>query len=73
MSSQNPKCDERTQFLFSLIALMVDSSLSPKDKISDVFFSVDVFRNYLSTRSANPYKERMIGFHFDRLILICTE
>ena len=71
MSSQNPKCDERTQFLFSLIALMADSSLSLKDKISEV--SVDVFRNHLSTSSDDPYKERMIGFHFDRLILICTE
>jgi len=71
-SSQNPKFDERTQFLFSLIALMADSSLSLKDKISDVFLSVDMFRKHLSTRSADPYKERMIGFHFDRRILMCT-
>jgi len=73
VSSQNPKCDERTKFLFSLIAVMADSSLSLKDKISDVFLSVDVFRNHLSTSSADPYKERMIGFHFDRRILMCTK
>ena len=48
-----------------MIALMTNTSLSPKDKISDVFLSVDMFRNHLSTKSVDPYKERMIDTNFD--------